>query len=462
MGIKQVKVEVNELTVGMFVSGLDRPWTQTPFPLQGFYIRDLDDIKQLKVHCHFVYIDAIKGPGPLHMLKRASPKRQSAQPIRADAKNRPPEVAPLKIRRDVYSEITPLQKEIFKARDLHLRVHQAVGEVMKMVDRDHHNIPLQETKRAASAMVDSVIRNPDAFTWLSRVREADEHTYSHAVRSSVWALLFGRHVGLPKSDMDVLAMGVLLKDIGKTKLPKEIIAKPDRSAAEQREYERFVDHSVAILRELPEVKPRVISVVKTHCERVNGSGFPQHLRGDKIPLLGKIAGIVTFYDEITNPRGQSYPMSPSKAVAKLYDVRDIEFQQELVVEFIRAIGLYPTGTLIELSSGEVAVVVEQNFHRRLKPKVMIMTDERKRPLPAPTFLDMAVKDKQRQDLLDTGKYLPDELESLEIVQDLEPGSYELDITKVRDVYLAKGGSGMLAGIKNKVWRFPWFRSRSDD
>jgi len=116
------------------------------------------------------------------------------------------------------------------------------------------------------------------------------------------------------------------------------------------------------------VKPRVTAVVKTHCERVNGSGFPEHLRGDRIPLLGKIAGIVTYYDETTNPRGKLH-LSPSKAVAKLYELRDVEFQSDLVVEFIRAIGLYPTGTIVELNTGEVAVVVEQNFQRRLKPKV---------------------------------------------------------------------------------------------
>lgn len=458
MGLKQVKVDVNELTVGMFVSGLDRPWTQTPFPLQGFYIRNPDDIKQLKVHCQWVYIDAVKGPSPKDALRSFKGNKRSAgasKPVRASRHASLPDVAPLKIRHNVYTEVAPLKKEIFKARDLHMRVHQAVGEVMKMVDRDHHNVSLQDTKRAASAMVDSVIRSPDAFTWLSRVREKDEHTYSHAVRSAVWALLFGRHIGLSKSDLDVLALGVLLKDIGKTKLPKELLEKAERIPAEQQAYEKFVDYSVEILRQMPDVKPRVISVVKTHCERVNGSGFPQHLRGDKIPLLGKIAGVVTFYDETTNPRGQAYPLSPSRAVAKLYDVRDIEFQQELVVEFIRAIGLYPTGTLVELSTGEVAVVVEQNFHRRLKPKVMVMMDAHKRMLSEPVFIDMAAKDKERQDLLDSGKFLPDELERLEIVQDLEPGSYNLDISGVRDVYLARGtGSSLMAHIREKARWFP--------
>ncbi len=451
MGLKQVKVNVNELAVGMFVSDLDRPWSQTPFPIQGFYIRSLDDIRMLRIHCQFVYIDALKGSAPVPGLRKTNGPglgagRGSSGAGYSAAK---PDVAPLKIKRDSYARVTPLTTEITQARELHMRVYEAVGEVMKMVESDHHNLSLQETKRAASAMVDSVIRNPDAFGWLSRVREKDEHTYSHAVRSAVWALLFGRNIGLPKADLDVLAMGVLLKDIGKTRLPRKLLEKKNRADQDRVEYEKFVDYSVNILRQVPGINPRVISVVKTHCERVNGSGFPQHLRGDKIPLLGKIAGIVTYYDETTNPRMQ-HPLSPSKAVARLYETRDIEFQEELVVEFIRAIGLYPTGTLVELSSGEVAVVVEQNFQRRLKPKVMVMVDSHKKPLKTPQLIDLAARDKQRQDLLDTGKHLPDQLERLEISQDLEPGSFGLDPAAVLETYLSASGLGLFASIKRKA------------
>src|SRR5690625_7268047 len=104
-----------------------------------------------------------------------------------------------------------------------------------------------------------------------------------------------------------------------------------------------------MLRQTPGVEPRVISVVKTHCERLNGRGFPQHLHRDKIPLLGKIAGIVTFYDNVTNPRGARLPVAPSKAVSKQYELRNTQFQEELVEEFIRATGLYITGTLIVIS-----------------------------------------------------------------------------------------------------------------
>ncbi len=463
MGVKQVKVAVNELTVGMFVSGLDRPWTQTPFPLQGFYVRDLDEIRELKVHCNHVYIDVVKGASPvrtnLKKLSAAPSAQDRRKQQRADRRAKVTDVAPIKIRRDVYTVAQPLEKEIGRAKQLHQQVYTAVSSVMEQVERDHNNIPIAETKRVASAMVDSVLRSPDAFTWLSRVRDLDEFTYSHSVRSAVWAILFGRHIGMPKAEMDILAMGVLLKDIGKTRLPEHLILKVDRNKTEQEAYEKFVEYGVDILRQVPDVKPRVTSVVKTHCERVNGSGFPAHLRGDKIPLLGKIAGIVTFYDETTNPRGQDKPLSPSKAVAKLYEQRGIEFQEELVVEFIRAIGLYPTGTLVELSTGEVAVVVEQNFERRLKPVVMVVTDSVKTPIYEPFTLDLAEHERINQAKIDSGKALKSELDIIEIVQDLEPGSYDIDVATIRDTYIhekASEGSGLFGLFKNKVKKLPVF------
>ena len=455
MGIKQIKLDVNEVTIGMFISGLDRPWTQTPFPLQGFYVRDLDEIRELKAHCRHVYIDVIKGNAPLKTNLKTLTSAPAGAALRKDLRITPssklPDVAPIKVRENVYPVPTvPIQKEIEKAKGLHREVFGALGNVLQHIEKDHNSVPLNETKRVASEMVDSVLRSPDAFTWLSRVREKDEYTYSHAVRSAVWGILFGRHIGLSKMDLDVLAMGILLKDIGKTRLPKHLIEKADRTRTEQDAYEKFVDYGVEILRKMPDIKPRVTSVVKTHCERINGAGFPEGLRGDRIPLLGKIAGIVTFYDEVTNPRGQKHPLSPSKAVARLYELRDVEFQPDLVVEFIRAIGLYPTGTLVELNTGEVAVVVEQNFKRRLKPRVMIVTDAYKRLLSEPMFLDMAEDDLEKQSRVDSGKAHPNEVERIEIVQDLEPGAHQVDVAAVRDQYLmGRSGNKILSFLKNR-------------
>ncbi len=449
MGIKQVKIDVHEATIGMFISGLDRPWTQTPFPIQGFYLRDLDEIKQLKLHCNHVFIDIVKGVAPAKANLRSLPaKSKGSRPTDLSSAGIPAKLAPIKVKPNTYKHHEPLKKEVVRAQQLHQKVFGAVGEVMSQLDSGRL-VSAHETKRAAGEMVDSVLRNPDAFTWLSRVRDVDEHTYGHAVRSAVWAILFGRHIGLARGELNTLALGVLIKDVGKTHLPKQLLVKFERNTQEQAEYETFVDKSVEILRQLPGVEPRVIAVVKTHRERINGSGFPQHLRGDKIPLLGKIAGIVTFYDEVTNPRGASYPISPSQAVSRLYEVRGVEFQEDLVVEFIRAIGLYPTGTLVELTTGEVGVVVEQNFERRLKPKVMVILNALKQEIKKPYMIDLSEDERQKQALIDSGKKRPDEIERIEIAQDLEPGSYEVDINKIRDDYILRSGKKSLFSFLSK-------------
>lgn len=453
MGVKQVKIEVGEVTIGMFVSGLDRPWTQTPFPLQGFYVRDMEEINLLKSQCHHIYIDVLKGARPVKAgLKTLSATaRASSKPAAKASASDKVTMAGLKTKPNIYPVAASLQSEMAGARELHREVYGAVAKMMEQLSGGDAAGAIMDTKRAASAMVGSVLRCPDAFTWLTRVKQKDEHTYSHAVRSAVWGILLGRHMGLSKGDLEVLAMGLLLKDVGKTRLADELLAAKERSLSEQVEFERFILLGVEILESVPDVSPRVISVVKTHQERINGSGFPAHLRGEKIPLLGRVAAVVTFYDEVTNPRGEKYPLSPSKAVAQLYDGRDSLFQGDLVVEFIRAIGLYPTGTLVELNTGEVAVVVEQNFERRLKPHVMVVMDPYKRLLGDPVYLDMAGDDKQKQVKIDAGKLTSAEVEWVEIAQDLEPGAYDIDVLSICDGYIQRTAEtkGLFGFLKNK-------------
>lgn len=455
MSVRQVKVDVNSLSVGMFVSGLDCPWTQTPFPLQGFYIRDADDIVQLQRYCKFVTVDVEKQPLPavtnLKVMPSAPPGRQ-ARPLASNEKGQKSEpqgpvvtVPPVKVIHNHYPVREPLKKEVKKAEQLHQEVFSSVTDVVRQLDAGEA-VSLKSTRRAASGMVDSILRHPDALTWLARVKDVDQHTYAHSVRSAVWAIIFGRHIGMDKGDLDLLAMGVLLKDIGKSHLDRELLEKPQRTESEERRYQEFVTIGVEMLRSDPAIEPRVISVVKNHCERLNGTGFPLGLTGGKIPVSARIAGMVSFYDEITHSRGGRRPLSPSRAVSKLYECRNREFQEDLVVEFIRAIGLYPTGTLVELSTGEVAIVVEQNMQRRLKPQVLIVLDACKKPLDKPKMFDLAKDERDRQALVDAGKADFTTVGLVEIATDLEQGSFGIDVAEVREKYLFKGERNFLKGL----------------
>ncbi|WP_295803336.1 HD domain-containing phosphohydrolase [uncultured Microbulbifer sp.] len=442
MAIQQAKVFVEDLQRGMFVSRLDRPWTRTPFALQGFYIRDLEEIRQLQKYCRYVYVDITKTVGDvgvrLRKITRAANQKAVLTGSSSRAVRREPVVInckPVQVKHNSYAAPIPARKEAAKAQQLHNRIIEGMHEVMVQI-RSDGPLPMRAVNQAVMQMVDSVLRSPDAFSWLARVREKDEHTYSHSIRASVWAVVFGRHIGLRRQELISLGVATLLKDVGKLYLPDEILKAERRDPRAELEYRKFVDYSVKLLSADPNVGQQVLSIVQCHRERHDGSGYPKGLRGGQIPVLARMCGIVTFYDEATNPRGAEFPVPPSKAVAQLYDLRDSAYQEQLVVEFIQSIGLYPTGTQVELSTGEVAVVVEQSHQRRLKPRVMVVLDSEKKPLEKPRLFDMAADDDQKQKLVAKGKKSLQEAGLVAVVKDLDPSHYpQIDVAAVRDQYL---------------------------
>ncbi|HEY8570161.1 HD-GYP domain-containing protein [Microbulbifer sp.] len=443
MAIQQAKVFVEDLQRGMFVSRLDRPWTRTPFALQGFYIRDLEEIRQLQKYCRYVYVDVVKSVGEvgvkLRKITRAATEQASSQPLPGKGDYRRIPVAidckPVQVRHNSYAVPEPARREAPRARQLHDRIIRGMHEVMVQLQADRP-LPTAQISQTVCQMVDSVLRSPDAFSWLARVREKDEHTYSHSVRASVWAVVFGRHIGLRRHELVQLGVATLLKDVGKLCLPDEVLKAERRDPRAELEYRKFVGYSVKLLSTDPNIDRQVINIVQCHKEQYDGSGYPRGLRGGQIPVLARMCGIVTFYDEATNPRGVEFPVPPSKAVAQLYELRNSTFQEQLVVEFIQSIGLYPTGTQVELSSGELAVVVEQSHQRRLKPKVMLVTDREKKLLEKPRLFDMAVDDDRKMALVNKGKKSLPEAGLITITQDLDPSHFpHIDVAKVRDQYL---------------------------
>jgi HD-GYP domain-containing protein (c-di-GMP phosphodiesterase class II) len=407
----QEKVNVTDLVLGMYVARLDRPWVGTPFPIQGFHIKSHDEIRTLGNYCSYVYIDVVKSRIAVDMEKKGKSARSGKRKARTFVN--------LKVNESSYPRTRSIKQEISTASNLHHDVAVAVDNVMNQIAEGRPaNMPA--TRKVANRMVESIIRNPDASIWIARVKDKDSYTYGHCVRSSVWAITFGRHLGLRKERLENLAMGVLLSEVGYARLPTEIITRKERLSGEESEIMRtHVELGVEILKSIPGINEDVLWTVRTHHERFNGSGFPKGLRGNQIPLLGKIAGIVDFYDTVTTPRHDEETLSPATAMARLHDMRDEEFQTELVEEFIQAIGIYPTGTLIELSTGEVGIITEQNAERRLRPKIMLILDRDKQPFKKAAEIDLLTYTQDTDgNPVDIQKSLPD-------------GAYDIDLAHFR-------------------------------
>jgi putative nucleotidyltransferase with HDIG domain len=277
-----------------------------------------------------------------------------------------------------------------------------------------------KVKQSVDPMIDSISRNPDACIWLARLKQQDTYTYQHSVGASIWAVALGRQLGLPRPDLRSLAIGGLLFDIGKLRLTPELLGTA-RSLTDDEfgELRSHVTLGVEMIKDSGLMNKDVLDMVAHHHERHDGSGYPGGLSGDDIPVFARIAAIVDCYDAITSHRSYSRAIPPSAAIKKLYEWRDLEFQAELVEEFIQAVGIYPAGTLVELSSGEVAVVVAEYRTRRLRPKVMVLLDANKE-----ACLEIKMIDLLTEKMTADGR-------PLEITSSLEPEAYGIDMAAIR-------------------------------
>jgi len=239
-------------------------------------------------------------------------------------------------------------------------------------------------------MIDSITRNPAAFSWLKAIKHQDNYAYQHALGCSVWAASFGRHLGMDRTELGELALSGLLFDVGKTRVPAAVLVSNEPLAERDLQLVReHVQHGLDILDGSPGISPRILEAVATHHERHDGSDYPNGLIGSQIPMPGRIIGLIDSYDAITSTRPFMQSRSPHHAVMELYQGRDVLFQAELVEQFIQTCGIYPSGSLVELSDGRVCVVTSVHSLKRLRPSVMLLLDAGKKPLSEFQPLDLS-------------------------------------------------------------------------
>jgi len=388
------KFSVADVEIGMYVSELDRPWLETPFLFQGFYIRNQEEIDALRAHCRHVVVDTRNEDDE-------TPAELPPPIPHADKK-------PTEAMRGLKNEIRP-------ASSIQVEMYSSVEEAMGTL-RSSGKLDLRRLETAVEPMVDSVLRNPAAMSCLMRIRRKGGYLYSHALASSVWATVLGREIGLDRDALRVVALGAMLLDVGKIRISEELLNKPGKLDAEEiKLVRRHVEFGIDVLQQAGDLDQRVLDMVAFHHERYSGSGYPNGLKGSEIPVYGRIAGIVDTYDAMITSRPYASTQSSYGALRQLRALAGTEFQAEIVDQFTQAIGMFPTGTLVLLNTGEVAVVTAQSRIRRLRPEVMIILDADKKPLDEYRVVDL-------NQMFATA----DDQASLWIESGLEPGAFGVD------------------------------------
>ncbi len=402
------KVNVAYLKIGMYVSNLDRPWIDTPFLLEGFMIGNEDDLSALTSYCTYVYIDPDRGIGASEYIEESSRLKTNAYLERFLQDNK----------KKVEYKNTQTTKEELPAAQVALE--NASNQVAHIMDdvKEGKNLNIEAVRGVVEPILDSIIRNSEAYMWLSMMQKKSAYTYSHSVDNCALAIAFGRFMGLPKKDLRTLAIGLLMMDMGNVHVPEGILNKNGRlTEAEYRIVKKHVLHGVKILKETKGMNEDILNIALTHHERFDGSGYPAALTGTMIPVYGRMAAIIDCYDAMTSKRPFSAAKSPYAALQNIYNWRGSAFQPELVEQFLQCIGVYPTGSLVEMSNGEVAIILEQNLTQRMRPKIMLILNEEKAHLMEYKIVDLS---KQFED---SGQ------QPLNIYRGLDPGSYNIDPTE---------------------------------
>ncbi|MDX2219451.1 MAG: HD-GYP domain-containing protein [Burkholderiales bacterium] len=288
----------------------------------------------------------------------------------------------------IYEDAVSVEEEASAASSAVTRTADLVHRIAQDI-RAGRTLALPEVEEVISDMVDSMVRNPDALMWVMRLRERDETTYGHGLYASVYLLALGRHLGFPKSQLSQLGTIGLLLDIGKIKLPRNLLEKEGRLTTD--EYETVKTHvqlGVELLSESGGLDMDIMTGIAQHHERENGSGYPRGLAGPNISLFGRMAAIADCFAALTNQRPYAEAVSAYDALRSLSGWGGDYFHAPIVEQFIQAVGVFPVGSLVELSTGEIAAVISHNKTRRLKPRVLVITGPDKTRSAHPATMDL--------------------------------------------------------------------------
>jgi HD-GYP domain-containing protein (c-di-GMP phosphodiesterase class II) len=405
------EVPVQALEWGMYISKLDRPWTETPFMFQGFTLKTEQQLSALKKYCKKVYVDPEKYQpvDPPKLAAPASPaadtRKNAAIQSQLNERIRGPAI---------YQTRVTVEQEMARASSAYQRSTAIVRRFSEVV-RSGKVLDGARTKEVVREITESVERNPDAMMLLTKLSEKSKETLNRSVEISVYMTAFGRFLQLPRDKLELLSMLGLLQDSGMLRLPTGL---PERrsqlTVAEDEVFRTHIEHTVEILSKTPGLPAELPALAAMHHERYDGSGYPRGLKANAIPLIGQIAALVDAFDMLIAPHPYGQALSPSAALNVLYQNRGDKFHAGAVEQFIQCLGAFPVGAAVELNSGEIGIVIAQNMVRRLQPRVMVVQDANGNPIIPHKILD----------LMNEPRVTPDEV--YRIRRTLEAGSVKVD------------------------------------
>jgi len=353
-----VKINVQDLRVGMFVVELDIPWEESNFMFQGLELQSTADILAVQEVCSHVWVDYDEFSLPDNPPSNGLPASNTG-----------------------FSSDTGVQveDELDAAAEVHALASRAVSTLFEEI-RLGAKIDGGKVKQAVNGCVDSILRNPDASVWLTRIQAKHEPTAQHSMNVAALSIILAKSLNLSNREMEDIGVCGMLHDVGKTSISSEVLAKEGAlNEEETAEMQRHSRYGRDILLSTNSVMSGAADVAHSHHERPDGKGYPRGLTDDNIPLFAKIVSIAEAYDTMTINQPYRAAFSPSDALQELYTQRGKQFDEDLVVSFIDAIGIFPPGSIVQMLNNEVGIVLA-NTSDKLRPRVIMILDAMGEPI----------------------------------------------------------------------------------
>ncbi len=384
------KIKVDRLKPGMYIHDLNCSWMVHPFFGSSLNVKNESIIEKiLKFGIREVYIDTDKGLDIEDVvIEEVTEEKdeknnicEETEQITADDEINFDNIKPV-----------PIGVEILKAKTVRDEALLTVQKAMNDI-KSGNKIDKETVVQTVDDILASILRNKNALSGLRMIRKSDEYLYNHSINVCTLMVSFGKYLGFDSQLLREIGIGSLLHDIGTMKIPSAILNK--KSALSEEEYGEVKKHVEYGRKELEETEGITeISIITAyhHHERLDGSGYPNGLNGDKISYTGQAIAIIDVYDALTTKKCYRRKIPPTQALEMIYEWSGTQFNKELVQKFIRCIGIYPVGSLVSLKSGLIGVVVNHSEKNLLQPVIRVIYNKKAgRYISVPYDIDLSLE-----------------------------------------------------------------------
>ena len=375
------RVGVRQLILGMYLKEFCGSWMEHPFWRSGFVLTDSKDLDAiLASSIKEVWIDTSRG---LDVAATVTAVLEAESEADIDATLT--QVAP---RREPMAAQS-VEQEMARAAKICDQARQAVVTMFEDV-RMGHAVDAAGANALVGEISDSVSRNPGALISLARLKSVDDYTYLHSVAVCALMVALARQLGLEEAQVRSAGMAGLLHDLGKAMMPLDVLNKPGKLTAA--EFEVIKSHPEAGYRMLlksENIDAIALDVCLHHHEKMDGSGYPKGLKGDEISLLAKMGAVCDVYDAITSNRPYKAGWDPAEALRKMAEWSKGHFDPGVFQAFVKSMGIYPIGSLVQLSSGRIGVVTEQAEASLVMPRVKVFFSTKSNMRISPELVDLS-------------------------------------------------------------------------